>query len=73
MTERTEFTEAELAMLKEHYDMLHLINPSSASGKKLFAVLDVATTPMLQQLWSADIKFVSMLARSRLIRRGVKV
>ncbi len=64
------FTEAELQTLRLHYARVRLIDPSHMSYKQLCTVLDGATDEALQQLWNAQIHFVSMMARNRLLQRA---
>ena len=64
------FTEAELQLLREHYLKVRLIDPATPAYKQLCKVLDGASDEALQQLWQASIHFVSMMARSRLLKRG---
>lgn len=71
--QRKTFSPAELDTLRDHYARIHLIDPASESYKKLTRVLDASSVPMLQQLWNARIKFVSMLARNWLKKRGIEV
>lgn len=67
------FTTREIKTLKTHYEKIRLIDPSDESYDRLCKVLDAASDEALGQLWAAKIKFVGMLARNRLIKRGVEV
>lgn len=70
---KTRFTPEEIETLREHYEKIKLIDPSLPAYSKLCDVLDKASDHALGQLWEAKIKFVGMLARNRLIKRGVKL
>lgn len=59
------FTQAQLDTLHHEYAKIKTIDPEQASYAKLVESLDSMTKAMLQQLASADIKFISMLAKNR--------
>lgn len=60
-----------ITVLRNSYGGLDKINPESHSYAGLIRLLDKAEPKLLKQLAGADIKFVSMLARNRLMKQGI--
>lgn len=67
------FTPAQLAALSSAYGGLNRVDPSQPTYRALTALLDKLPCANLKQLVSADIKFVSGLARNRVVRKNCKV
>lgn len=61
-----------IKQLRSSYGSIDKIDPEGPAYKRLIAILDKADVSTLKALVSADIKFVSVLARNRLTRKGVK-
>ena len=70
LTEAGGFTPSMIKKLRGAYDSINKIDPTSPAGKKMTQMLDKMTTEQLQALVKADIKFISLLAVNRLIRKG---
>lgn len=66
------FSDAQIKALKSEYEKIGKINPDSPSYKKLTSMLDSMSDDMLKKLARADVKFVSALAKNRVIKRGLK-
>lgn len=62
-----------LAELRETYSKVGGIDPSGETYKNLIEYLDKLSTPMLEMLSTAQIKWVSMLARNRVTRRAMGI
>lgn len=62
------FSDAQIARLKAEYSKISGIDPDSESYKKLIALLDKQDKATLQKLADSGIKFISGLARNRVIR-----
>ena len=60
---------AQVTKLRQEYDKIKTIDPSSDNYKKLTAMLDKLDLKTLQQLAGAKIKFVSSLAQNRVVRK----
>lgn len=59
------FSKEQIEKLKAEYDTMQKIDPTSSSYKKLIALLNNLPQDHLKQLASADIKFISSLAKNR--------
>ena len=57
--------------LRSAYGKLKKIDPASDTYKRLISILDKADEKTLKALVSADINFVTPLARNRLVRKGM--
>lgn len=66
------FSTSQIAALKAEYSKINGIDPSSDNYKKLIAMLDKLDLASLKSLAGADIKFVSGLAKNRVMRKSVK-
>jgi hypothetical protein len=66
------FTSSQLGKLRNQMKDINRVNPSSPIYKKLTKLLDVLSISELQQIAKADIKFLSLLAKNRLVRKGIK-
>jgi len=66
------FSASQIAALKKEYSTINGIDPSSDNYKKLIAMLDKLDLASLKSLAGADIKFVSGLAKNRVMRKSVK-
>ena len=64
------FTAKQLAELKKRFADIGKIDPASPTYKTLIAAIDLYPQTMLKQLANADIKFLSVLARNRIKRKG---
>lgn len=60
------FSKEQINKLKAEYGTMQKIDPTSPSYKKLVALLDNLPQDHLKQLASADIKFISPLAKNRI-------
>lgn len=60
------FSKDQIDKLKAEYGTMQKIDPTSPSYKKLIALLDNLPQDHLKQLASADIKFISPLAKNRI-------
>lgn len=60
------FSKEQIDKLKAEYGTMQKIDPTSSSYKKLIALLDNLPQDHLKQLASADIKFISPLAKNRI-------
>ena len=67
------FSDAQIARLKAEYSKISGIDPASASYKQLIALLDKQDKSTLQKLADSGIKFISGLARNRVIRMKEEV
>ena len=61
------FTSEQLSSLKAEYSKLDKIDPAGSTYKKLESMLNNLPQPLLKQMVDADIKFVSGMARNRII------
>ena len=59
--------------LRKMYGAIERVDPSSPIYDNLCNALDLLDTPKLQMLADAQIKWVSMLARNRIIRRNMGI
>jgi hypothetical protein len=66
------FSPSQIAALKKEYSKINGIDPSSDNYKKLIAMLDKLDLASLKSLAGADIKFVSSLAKNRVMRKSMK-
>ena len=66
------FNPSQIAALKAEYSKINRIDPSSDTYKKLIAMLDKLDLKSLQSLAGAEIKFVSMLAKNRVMSKSMK-
>jgi hypothetical protein len=66
------FSPSQIAALKKEYSTINGIDPSSDNYKKLIAMLDKLDLASLKSLAGAEIKFVSGLAKNRVMRKSVK-
>ena len=66
------FSPSQIAALKAEYSKINGIDPSSDTYKKLIAMLDKLDLKSLQSLAGAEIKFVSMLAKNRVMSKSMK-
>lgn len=66
-----QFSPQEITVLRNRYEKIDKIDPLSPSYEKLTDMLDNASDELLKQLAGADIKFVSKLAKNRVMRRGI--
>jgi hypothetical protein len=66
------FSPSQIAALKAEYSKINRIDPSSDTYKKLIAMLDKLDLKSLQSLAGAEIKFVSMLAKNRVMSKSMK-
>jgi hypothetical protein len=66
------FSDAQIARLKAEYSKINTVDPSGDSYKKLTAMLDKLDVPTLEKLAGAGIKFVSGLAKNRVLRKSMK-
>jgi len=64
----SKFTQSQLNKLREEYSVIQGIDPGSDSYIALTKKLDALPLPLLKQLESAKIKFISSLARNRVNR-----
>lgn len=62
------FTEEELQYLREAHKEIHAIDVESKYYQRLLAVLDTMPLDLLEQVSTANIKFLSVLARNRVWR-----
>ena len=67
------FTPAQLDALAQAYGTIQRVDPAQPTYRALTALLDKLPCANLQQLVKADIKFVSGLARNRVVRKNCKV
>ncbi len=65
---QTVFTPEHLSALRGAFADLERIDPTQGAGAKLLALLDTLTKDQMQQFADAGIKFVSLLAKGRLLR-----
>jgi len=72
-TSMKKFSPAQLAALSSAYGGLNRVDPSQPTYRALTALLDKLPCANLKQLVQADIKFVSGLARNRVVRKNCKV
>lgn len=64
-------TAAAIETLRREFSKLTAIDPCGQAYAKLCDILDRADDDTLKAASSANIKFVSSLARNRLLRRGL--
>ena len=64
------FSSAMIEKLRQQWSSLKRIDPESPTYEALTSMLDALDSTKLRQLESANINFVSVLARNRLVRRG---
>ena len=67
------FSNSQIDVLKKEYESLSRIDPTSTSYKKLIKLLNSLPQDKLKQLSDAQIKFISPLAKNRLIKVGDKI
>jgi hypothetical protein len=67
------FDKTHLDMLKQAYSNINKINPNSAEYNRLVTMLDKLSKDELKQIADADIKFLSLLAKNRLMRNEQKI
>lgn len=60
-----------IALLREAFGAVDRIDPEGPSYRRLCRILDKADDDALRAVHRAKIKFVSLLAMNRLIRRGL--
>lgn len=65
------FTETQINALRNDYAKLNTIDPCEPTYGKLCAKLDAMGDDMLKQVAQAKIKFMSVLAINRCIRRKI--
>jgi len=65
------FSPQQITVLRNRYGSIGKIDPYGPTYSKLIDLLDHASDARLKQIAGADIKFVSKLARNRLMRRGI--
>jgi hypothetical protein len=68
----SKFTQSQLNKLREEYSVIQGIDPGSDSYIALTKKLDALPLPLLKQLESAKIKFISSLARNRVNRAAMQ-
>lgn len=61
----------QIAVLREKFGNMHGMDPAGPIYAKLCAILDKADHAALKAVVAADIKFVSSLARNRLMRASL--
>lgn len=61
------FTPSQLQQLHEGYVRINSIDPCSTAGERLERLIDGSTPELLAQLACAEIKWVSHMARARLL------
>ena len=66
------FSASQIAALKAEYSKINGIDPASDTYKKLIAMLDRLDLKSLQSLAGAEVKFVSALAKNRVMRKSMK-
>jgi hypothetical protein len=59
--------------LRKEYGAIERMDPSSPIYDNLLMALDLLETPKLEMLAGANIKWVSMLARNRVVRRSMGI
>lgn len=64
------FTDEQLRRLQREYASIHSVDPDSPTFKKVVALLDSLDQTNLKRLADAKVKFLSPLARNRLIREN---
>ena len=69
ITEAIKLSKKQIDVLRNGYDKINKINPSSPIYKRLTGLLDKLSKTQLQQLGNAKIKFVSSLALNRINRK----
>ena len=62
-----------LDMLKQAYNDINKINPNSPAYNRLITMLDKLPKDELQQIADADIKFLSLLAKNRLMKNEQEI
>jgi hypothetical protein len=60
-------------MLKQAYNDINKINPNSPAYNRLITMLDKLPKDELQQIADADIKFLSLLAKNRLMKNEQEI
>ena len=68
-----EFTDTQITKLKKDYDSLKGAKISLARANQLRNIFDKITDTQLPKLYRADIPFLSTLALSRMIKKGIQV
>jgi len=63
------FTDEHLEVLRREFSAIERIDPESPTFRKMSDLLDALDDVQLRQFADAGIKFVSLLARGRLIQR----
>lgn len=66
------FTKEMIEKLRQTYSKIETMDPESVAYKGICKALDNSSDEALKQMSEANIKFLSLLAVNRLIRRGVK-
>ena len=64
-------TPQQLTVLRNSMARINKVDPESPTYEKMIKLLDDASDELLKQLAGAEIKFISMLARNRVMRRGI--
>jgi hypothetical protein len=67
------FDKTHLDMLKQAYNDINKINPNSPAYNRLITMLDKLPKDELQQIADADIKFLSLLAKNRLMKNEQEI
>ena len=62
------FTEEQLEQLRKSYGTLTKIDPASPHYQKLIKLLNSLTQEQLKQLLLANIPFISILAKNRIVK-----
>lgn len=65
------FSDAHLAELRTGYATITGIDPCQPTYGKITAMLDAMDDAQIVQIAKAEIKFLSLLATNRVIRRGL--
>ena len=63
----------QIEVLRKEYGSIERVDPSSPIYDNLINALDLLDTPKLEMLAGAEIKWVSMLARNRVMRRAMGI
>jgi hypothetical protein len=67
-----DFSKSHLEMLKTAYAGIKKIDPDSEAYKKMIKMLDAMSDKQIATVAKSDINFLSLLAKNRVIRRGLK-
>ncbi len=68
-----EFTDAQIQKLKKEYSGLKGARISLARANQLRNIFDKITNSQLPKLYKADIPFLSSMAASRMIQKGIQI